>query len=96
MVNYPWSVKKNKSNHCAPAGFAAPLDFAVLLIKYFVNKNKLVSPCFGFVCYLCSGYEYCDNGGRTSYGLFSPAFMSCELLALSFFMSKNKMHSITS
>lgn len=42
------------------------------------------------VCYLCSGYKYCGNGGRTSYGLFTPGFMSCELLALSSFMSINK------
>lgn len=45
---------------------------------------------FWVVCYSCSGYKYCGNGGRTSYGLFTPGFMSCELLALSSSMSINK------
>lgn len=45
---------------------------------------------FLVVCYLCSGYKYCGNGGGTSDGLFTPGFMSCELLALSSFMSINK------
>lgn len=45
---------------------------------------------FGVVCYLCSGNKYCGNGGRTSYGLFTPGFKSCELLASSSFMSINK------
>lgn len=45
---------------------------------------------FLVVCYLCSGYKYCGNGGRTSYGLFTLGFMSCELLALFSFMSINK------
>ena len=45
---------------------------------------------FGVVCSLCSGYKYCGKSGGTSYGLFTPGFMSCELLALSSFMCINK------
>lgn len=45
---------------------------------------------FWVVRFLCSRYKYCGNDGRTSYGLFAPGFMSCELLVLSSFMSINK------
>lgn len=66
------------------------LNSTVLLIKHFVNKNKLVSSCFWLLVTCVLDINIAAVVGEQVMDYLPPGFMSCELLALFSFMSINK------